>query len=680
MRICHLLIGPPASGKSTLAAQMEQEFPNAVIISTDTLREQLFGDAATQGNWELLAATVKEQICSAIAQGQTVIYDATNARRCWRLDLLRNLLPASVLWVGWHLTTPLANCLEWNQRRERRVPTAVIEDLHAALKNFPPLEAEGLCAVYDLDPSNLAEPMQVIQRRLASLRRSLVNRANRNIAVVGHCYSDLQDFDRLLHLIALLIKYPGLGNLQAQQPELFRSILGESATTQSELDEICQILGKERGAFFAQPQAIAQDLDWLERNGFLSPTPVHHDLDLPLLEKLEGMAHPYSDVAAFERLMKTIRFILHHPLTWSSELGSLQSLVTSLQEAKVLYGEVGDALRKDIERILKPFEILPGFAMRSGYFMGTAILAQQDLIQVLRVVQAYANSLQDPLIHHLYQRFSEAMRRAQVSMEKDYPIRAIANRTIVNTDYLPGSALAHTPHLQKLERAIEAAELLEVKRFKGSASFGHEPQDFYCIWPLQIVFHDIAWYLGYEVAQGEQKGLLRFERLDRLFLGNLQHQTRSRREQEQALKRLTKLAGACASLYLGESAAEQRAFLSRDQEQRESVLVTLELWFNDSIFRFICEGTQRFPLEQMQMSERLFGSLREQPKLYCLAKSPDPNYPNVFRVKLPRWCLQDVVLRRWIIGFGDCVKVINPSELIEQIQAVASSILGVYRD
>lgn len=678
---CHLLIGPPASGKSTLAAQMQQHFPNAVIISTDTLREQLFGDAATQGRWELLAANVHERIHSAIAQGQTVIYDATNARRCWRLDLLHNLqLPANVSWVGWHLTTPLTTCLAWNQRRDRRVPPAVIEALYAALKNFPPLEAEGVCAVYSLDPSRHDRPIRVVQQRLANLRRSLVNRANRNTVITGHSYSDLRDFDRLLHLIALMIKYPGIGNLQAQQPELLRSILGESATTQSGLDEICQILAKERGAIFAQPQAVAQDLDWLEGNGFLSPIPVHHDLELPLLEKLEAAAHPYSDVVAFDRLLKTIRFILHYPLNWSSDLGSLQSLVTGLKEAKILYGEVGDAIRKDIERTLKPFEILPSFPMRCGYFIGTAILSQQDLIQVLRVVEAQANSLQDPVIHHVYQRFSEAMRRAQVSTEKDYPIRAIANRTIVNTDYLPGSALAHTPHLQKLECAIEAAELLEVKRFKGSAAFGHEPQDFYCIWPLQIVFHDIAWYLGYEIAQGDQQGLLRFERLDRLFLGQPQNHTRSRREQEQALKRLTRLSSACASLYLGESVAQQRAFLSRDRQQRESVLVNLELWFNDSIFRFICEGTQRFPLEQMQMSERLFGSLREQPKLYCLPKSSDPNYPNVFQVKLPCWCLQDVVLRRWIIGFGDCVKVKNPPELIEQIQAVASSILQVYRD
>ena len=45
---CHLLIGPPASGKTTLAAVLAG-LTGALVLSTDGLRAELFGDPAVQG-------------------------------------------------------------------------------------------------------------------------------------------------------------------------------------------------------------------------------------------------------------------------------------------------------------------------------------------------------------------------------------------------------------------------------------------------------------------------------------------------------------------------------------------------------------------------------------------------------------------------------------------------------
>jgi predicted kinase len=53
---CHLLIGPPASGKTTLAKTLAPLLtapgePPALALSTDAIRAEVFGDAAAQGPW-----------------------------------------------------------------------------------------------------------------------------------------------------------------------------------------------------------------------------------------------------------------------------------------------------------------------------------------------------------------------------------------------------------------------------------------------------------------------------------------------------------------------------------------------------------------------------------------------------------------------------------------------------
>ncbi|MEI7667056.1 MAG: AAA family ATPase [Synechococcaceae cyanobacterium ELA263] len=53
---CHLLIGLPASGKTTLAKALAPLLtatgePPALVLSTDAIRAEVFGDAAVQGPW-----------------------------------------------------------------------------------------------------------------------------------------------------------------------------------------------------------------------------------------------------------------------------------------------------------------------------------------------------------------------------------------------------------------------------------------------------------------------------------------------------------------------------------------------------------------------------------------------------------------------------------------------------
>jgi len=47
-------------------------------------------------------------------------------------------------------------------------------------------------------------------------------------------------------------------------------------------------------------------------------------------------------------------------------------------------------------------------------------------------------------------------------------------------------------------------------------------------------------------------------------------------------------------------------------------------------------------------------------------------------VAIPRWSLEDLDLRRWILGFGSQVKVVAPLELAEQIRTIGVALAHLY--
>ena len=164
--VCHVLIGPPGSGKSTFANLLTQLDPTALIVSTDQIRRKLFGDETLQGDWLLIEAKVLAQIREAIQSGHSVIYDATNAKKEWRLSLLKQIADENGQWIGWHLETPLELCKAWNKKRTRQVPERVIEELFRALQENPPHESEGFIAINSVNLMAENFDIQVIKNMI----------------------------------------------------------------------------------------------------------------------------------------------------------------------------------------------------------------------------------------------------------------------------------------------------------------------------------------------------------------------------------------------------------------------------------------------------------------------------------------------------------------------------------
>ncbi|MEY3256684.1 MAG: hypothetical protein RLZZ29_1819 [Cyanobacteriota bacterium] len=140
-----LLIGLPGSGKSTLAAQLLTECPQMQLISTDAIRGQLFGSQATQGPWFLIWQEVERQFQQATIANIPTIFDATNAQRRNRREVIELARHTGFTHItGIWVRTPVWLCLTRNKKRDRQVPEDVILRMHRQLRDAPPSLDEGL--------------------------------------------------------------------------------------------------------------------------------------------------------------------------------------------------------------------------------------------------------------------------------------------------------------------------------------------------------------------------------------------------------------------------------------------------------------------------------------------------------------------------------------------------------
>ncbi len=187
---CHLLIGPPGSSKTTFARRLAPWLQGpggepGLVLSTDGIREELFGDAAIQGPWDEIRAVLLARLHQDVVNGVPVVIDATHARRPWRLHYTQHLaLPEPVDWIGWWLTTPVHVCREWVQLRERPVPVAVIKEYDSAIRHrhFGPSRAEGFALMEKLNPAVESIEPEAITARLHRFDRRICSAVNRDKA------------------------------------------------------------------------------------------------------------------------------------------------------------------------------------------------------------------------------------------------------------------------------------------------------------------------------------------------------------------------------------------------------------------------------------------------------------------------------------------------------------------
>lgn len=147
-----VMFGIPGCGKSYTAAKLAEQ-TGATVVSSDAIREELYGTAECQDNPDKVFGILKQRTAEILKAGKSVIIDATSLIRKYRVSNLSTyagLFKQAILIV---CATELEIVLRQNAARDRNVPEDVIMRMYRTM-SFP-REDEGWDQIYLLQhPEN----------------------------------------------------------------------------------------------------------------------------------------------------------------------------------------------------------------------------------------------------------------------------------------------------------------------------------------------------------------------------------------------------------------------------------------------------------------------------------------------------------------------------------------------
>lgn len=382
--------------------------------------------------------------------------------------------------------------------------------------------------------------------------------------------------------------------------------------------------------------------------------------------------HPYSDQLSFDRALILIATFIQYPgigCPDESENRPHNALQEVQEKMRSLASRLGinfpegypaiATIRKDLETLRK-YKILDQSMYRWGYYVGMGI-NQEEFKVAFNALLSQAQYQHNPLAKRLYQKLEKRLRALNLDLKGElfYPVYQQLNRSIVDTDpdeiirkkkIAPNTLFGQLP---LVEDAILQGHAIEV----------HRPKDFYDqkregfseIWPLQFIYHDIAWYLIYEVCE---TGLLAVSRLNR-FSNNCKtlDLRRDLEVQKTRLNTAHELLKNGWGLNLG----------NLEEQQRElNGILSLELIkvrFYHPVTRFILEGENR------HINQKLFSYPKN-------AKNEDITHVD-YQIKLPPRSRREFML--WVNKHLDKAQVLAPPELVEEHRKAAQALLDRYQ-
>lgn len=187
-----MCIGLVGSGKSEQAKKLATEY-NAAVFSSDTLREELFGDINEQSRNQELFDELHRRVKNCLKNGKSAIMDCTNINYKKRMAFLSELKNIPCEKIAVLMATPYEKCLKRNAERERKVPEDVIKRMYTHFNC--PWYYEGwdrIDVVYD----NYVEDYKMWAREwVESVRDFDQKNSHHTLSLGDHCFEAMKYID-----------------------------------------------------------------------------------------------------------------------------------------------------------------------------------------------------------------------------------------------------------------------------------------------------------------------------------------------------------------------------------------------------------------------------------------------------------------------------------------------------
>lgn len=143
-----LICGLSGSGKSTISKELAEKH-NAIILSTDAIREEIYGNLECQDNPEKIFGILRYRIRKNLENNRNIIVDATNLTVKNRRSIIHYASNYEKTLICYVVNKPYEQCLIDNVNREHPVPEYVLEKQYK--KFCMPTYEEGFDKIVVLD-------------------------------------------------------------------------------------------------------------------------------------------------------------------------------------------------------------------------------------------------------------------------------------------------------------------------------------------------------------------------------------------------------------------------------------------------------------------------------------------------------------------------------------------------
>ena len=689
----HLMIGAPGSGKSHIV-KILAPLIKAEIISTDQIRKKLYGDESNQGDWNEIKSVIDNKLDAAIAKKKSVILDSTHAYRKWRLAYTQNLNKVEQIeWIGWILTTEKSICLSWNKKRTKIVPKPIIDEYYAAIndKYFGPIRGEGFSTLIKINPAKEKDLKAKLLKEISSINFKISQGKKNDSSKKLHGYSNLLDFERLLFFTKLLLEFP---NIDLENEHARKKLKGIcNPLPKGNIFEKASILIKNMyGDCYADIEKLEIDLNWLKSQGFLNFDSNEEEIKPPKLNTFRNLQavgmHTISDEIIFKKIMNLIRFISKNPYGFEkSKINSLyQYYINNLGNSYMPNEE--HSFRKDIQNFINPYGFSNlGTKARNGYCFGNAILDKSQIKEIYQFLSESSKRLDNPSMTDLQNDLSKRIKWSGIEINEN-PTKIIINQSIIKKDFVSDISLLNPSNSKELDLVINERKKIYIEKLKFSSSHkGENNFDGQYIWPIQILFHNIGWYLAYEtIPVANEKSLIKVLRLDRFSMRTIDNKSsRSVKIHSEKVKQLNKLIEISSGIFFGNDSELQSKFLDNEFEIYKDYLIKVRFLVTKNIYMFLREGLQRYPLRQIKMSkprkEDMWRPPEKTSSVFVLEPLNKGEHLYPIEYYLPPWIMEkngDRDFKKWLLGFGPEIIIESPDYLKEEYIERISKISSLY--